>query len=102
MPKLIHVPKSHYIGIFFTLPLFLYFFYEGIKNHNYWLAISSLVVWVFIFLFAVNYWVQAITLFVGASVALYFKEWLVGIILFLLFIYMFFIARAVERGTLKL
>ena len=60
MPKLFHAHKSNLIGLFFILPLFLYFAYEGIVHSNYLLAIGSIGVWIFIVLFAMNYWFQAL------------------------------------------
>jgi len=100
MPKLFQAHKGNLIGLFFILPLFLYFAYEGIVHSNYLLAVGSIVIWLLIVLFAMNYWFQALVLFIIAFVAFYYKYWWAGILLLLLSAYMVNAAKFVERAGL--
>ena len=98
MPKLFYTHKSNLIGPLILLPVFLWVAYEEIIHSNFLYAIASIIAWLLFSLFVVNYWFQAIVLFVGSFVAFYFRYWWAGILLVLLSAYMVNAARMVERG----
>ena len=97
MPKLFHTHKSNLFGPLILLPVFLWVAYEEIIHSNFLYAIVSIIAWLLFALFVVNYWLQAIVLFVSSFVAFYFKYWWAGILLLLLSAYMINAAKFVER-----
>ena len=101
MPKLFHARKSNLIFPLILLPVFLWVAYEEITHSNFLYAIVSIVAWFSVVLFVVNYWFQAVVIFIGAFVAFYFRHWWAGILLLLLSAYLVNAARIVERGELE-
>ncbi len=99
-PKLWHAPRSIILRPLGMLPIFIYFAYGGVVTHNYALAVGSIVVWLLLVLFAINYWFQALVSLVGAIVALYYRIWWLSFVLLLLSLYMINGAKAVDRGDL--
>lgn len=101
MPKLFHAHKSNLFLPLVLLPVCLWVAYEEIIRSNFLHAIMTIAFWFFIMLFAVNYWFQAIVVFIGAFVAFYFRNWGVGVLLLLLSAYLVNAARIVEHGELE-
>jgi hypothetical protein len=98
--KLWHAPRSIILRPLGMLPIFIWLSYTGFALHNYALAFGSMVVWLLVVLFAINYWFQALISLIGSIVALYFRVWWLSIVLVLLFLYMVNAAKLVDRGDL--
>ncbi len=84
------------------LPIFLLAAYMGMAKQDYFLAMSSAVVWLLIVLFASQYWIQAIICLIGSLIALYSDVVWLTLILWLLFLYLILAANSARQEKLKL
>jgi hypothetical protein len=101
-PQSQHSPKGDIIRSVAMLPIFMFIAYLGMSEHNYFLAIGSIVVWLLVILFATNYWFQSIVCLIGSVIALYYDVvWLV-LVLWLLFLYLIYATNSVERERVDL
>jgi len=96
--KFWHDPKSYILRALVVLPIFVFVACAGIVQHNYFLTVGSVVIWFLVILFTISYLFQTLVILIGFFATLYYKVWVLSVILLLLFVYMVFVVRMLELG----